>query len=548
MSALHIFALLGGVGLFLYGMTMMSSGLQNVAGDKMRDILEHVASNRIMAVVLGVVVTVLIQSSSATDMMVIGFVNSGLMTLLQALGVILGANIGTTVTAQITAFDLTAFAPFLLFAGVIMYLFMKKATIKYSGTIIMGFGMLFVGIGMIKQAILPLSNTQWFIDFMTRLSNPLVAVLFGVAFTALLQSSSSATVIFQAFAIQGLLEYRPAVYLVVGAAIGSVFPNILASLTTNRNGKRAALLNLLFNIFRAVFLCTLIGIFPQILSLIQSLSPGDVGRQIANTHTIFAIIAVLVALPFFEPLVKLTERLIPVLPEENRSREEMQLLYMVDPKKTLPAVALRQAMLEITRMGKMARDNLQDAMECFFSKDDELVTKVEDTESIVDYLTHEITDRLVDLRSQELSESDAFRVSKLMLVVSNFERISDHAENIIEYKAKIGSGKDMLSKSARKELKEMTEASLQSLDASIEVFENEDFEKLDYAQELEERVDDLQDQLTANHVKRLMKGKCDAMDGVIYTDIITDLERCFDHGINMATALIAPGMQFRYEK
>ena len=486
MSALNIFALLGGVGLFLYGMTMMSSGLQNVAGDKMREILEHVASNRFMAVILGVVVTVLIQSSSATDMMVIGFVNSGLMTLVQALGVILGANIGTTVTAQITAFDLTAFAPFLLFAGVLMYLFVKKVTVKYSGTIIMGFGMLFVGIGMIKQAILPLSDSQWFISFMTGLSNPFIAVLFGIAFTALLQSSSSATVIFQAFAIQGLLEYRPAVYLVIGAAIGSVFPNILASLTTNRNGKRAALLNLLFNVFRAVFLCTLIGIFPQILTGIQALSPGNVGRQIANTHTLFAILAVLVALPFFKPLVALTERIIPILPEETRSREEMRLIYMVDPKKTLPAVSIRQAMLEITRMGKMARDNLADAMECFFSRDDDLVQQVEDTEKIVDYLTHEITDKLVELRSLELSEHDAFRVSKLMLVASNFERISDHAENIIEYKGKIGSGKEMLSKAARKELKEMSEASLESLDASIEVFENEDFDKLAYAQELEE--------------------------------------------------------------
>ncbi|MCR5451018.1 MAG: Na/Pi cotransporter family protein [Lachnospiraceae bacterium] len=544
----NLFALVGGVGLFLYGMTLMSSGLQNVAGDKMREILESVTSNRFKSVLLGVLVTLLIQSSSATDMMVIGFVNSGIMQLTEALGVILGANIGTTVTAQVTAFDLTAFAPFLLFAGCIMYLFLKKPTIKYAGTIILGFGMLFVGVGMIKEAILPLADSPWFISFISKLSNPFLAVIFGVLFTALLQSSSSATVIFQAFAIQGLLDYKTAVYLVIGAAIGSVTPNILASLTTNRNGKRTALLNLEFNLFRAVFLSILIGIFPGILDLIQSISPDNIGRQIANTHTIFAITAVLVTMPFFTPLVKLTERIIPILPEENREREGKKLLYMVDPSHTLPAVALRQAMLEVTRMGKMARNNLADSLESFFSKDHELEDKVFSTESIVDYLSHEITDKLVELRSQELSEIDKFRVSKLTLVVSNFERISDHAENIVEYKQKIGSGKEILTKSARKELKEMGQATLESIDASIAVFENEDFSLLPHAQELEEKVDNYQDEITTNHVRRLMKGKCDPMTGVVYTDIVTDLERCSDHGINIATALITPGMRYKYQR
>ncbi len=538
MTPTQFFTLLGGVGLFLYGMTMMSSGLQNAAGDKLRVLLEKVTSNKFMAVFLGIAVTVLIQSSSATDMMVIGFVNSGLMQLAEAIAVIMGANIGTTITAQITAFDLTALAPFLLFAGVIMYLFIKKQMVKHAGSIVLGFGMLFVGIGLIKQAIKPLSQTPMFISFLDGLRNPFLAVLFGFAFTALLQSSSSSVVIFQAFAIQGILDYEIAVYLVIGAAVGSVTPNILASLTTNRNGKRTALLNLIFNLIRAVILFTLITLFPQITDFIRALSPGDVGRQVANTHTLFAIFAVLIMLPFTDKIVALTERLIPVLPEETRSKKEMQLIYMVDAKNTLPSVVIPQAIKELKRLGKLSRDNLEAAVNCFFSKDDELIEQVETTEAIVDYLTNEISDRLIELRSMNISESDVFRATKLTLIASNFERISDHAENIIEYKQKIGRAKDNLGKPARKEIKALAEATLKTIDMSIEIFSTEDFSKLPAAEAQEDLVDRLQADMIDAHMDRLLKGKCDPAAGVIFTDISTDLERCSDHAINIATALI----------
>ena len=538
MTATQFFTLLGGVGLFLYGMTIMSTGLQNAAGDKLRVLLEKVTSNRFMAVFLGIAVTVLIQSSSATDMMVIGFVNSGLMQLAEAIAAIMGANIGTTITAQITAFDLTAFAPFLLFAGVIMYLFVKDQMIKHSGSIVLGFGMLFVGIGLIKQAIVPLAQSQVFISFLDGLRNPLLAVLFGVGFTALLQSSSSSVVIFQAFAIQGILEYRVAVYLVIGAAIGSVTPNILASLTTNRNGKRTALLNLIFNLFRAAILFTLVTVFPQITEFIQMLSPNDVGRQVANTHTLFAIFAVLVMLPFSDRIVALTEKIIPVLPEETRSKKEMQLIYMSDVKNSVPSVVIAQAIKELKRLGKLSRDNLEAAVNCFFAKDDDLIEQVETTESIVDYLTNEISDRLIELRSMNISESDVFRATKLTLIASNFERISDHAENIIEYKQKIGRAKDNLTKGARREIKALTEATLKTIDMSIEIFSTEDFSLLPEAEAQEELVDKLQADMIDAHMERLLKGKCEPAAGVVFTDLSTDLERCSDHAINVATALI----------
>ena len=537
MTYVQFFTLLGGVGLFLYGMTIMSTGLQNAAGDKLRSLLEKVTSNKTVAVLLGIAVTVLIQSSSATDMMVIGFVNSGLMELAEAIAVIMGANIGTTITAQITAFDLTALAPILLFAGVIMYLFIKKPTVKHIGSIVLGFGMLFVGIGLIKDAIKPLSQSAAFITFLDNLKNPIIAILFGLAFTALLQSSSSSVVIFQAFAVQGILDYHTAVYLVIGAAIGSVTPNILASLTTNRNGKRTALLNLIFNLIRAVILTTLITVFPQILDFICALSPGDIGRQVANTHTLFAIFAVLIMLPFSDKIVAITEKLIPVLPEETRSKQEKQLIYMVEAKNTLPSVVIAQAVKEIERLGKMARDNLEASVECFFAKEDDLIEQVETTESIVDYLTNEITERLIQLRTMDISEADAFRATQLTIIASNFERISDHAENIIEYRQKIGRAKDNLSKPARKEIKSITEATLKTIDMSIEIFTTENFALLPACEAQEELVDQIQSDMVENHVNRLMKGKCDPAAGVVFTDMSTDLERCSDHAINIAVAL-----------
>ena len=547
MTIWDIISLLGGVGLFLYGMLIMSTGLKKAAGDQLRTILEKVTTNKLMAVLIGIVVTMLIQSSSATDMMVIGFVNSGLMNLAQAIGVIMGANIGTTVTAQITAFNLTALAPLLIFIGAIMYIFIKKPLVQHIGSIILGFGMLFVGIGLIKTSIIPLSDSKEFQDFLSTLDNPLVAVLFGVAFTALLQSSSSSVVIFQAFAVEGLLNYHQCVYLVIGAAIGSVAPNLLASLTTSRNGKRTALLNLYFNLFRACLLLVLITLIPGILDWIRALSPNDVARQVANTHTLFAIFAVLVALPLTGFIVKLAERSIPLQEYEQRSMDEQKLIYLVDDnKRIVPAVAMKQAMLEVIRMGHMSRENLETALTYFFdpTKDD-LFVQVEEREKTIDYLDHAISDKLVTLRSLQLSDNDVFRLSRLVRVVSNFERIGDHAENVIEFGERLKNAKATISEAGTAELRTMSDAVLETLDVALQVFENEDFSLLPKAEALEQRVDDMQEQFIQNHIDRLMVTACNPLCGVVFTDMCTDLERCSDQAINVATALYNPAKHGR---
>ncbi len=539
MTIWEMISMLGGVGLFLYGMTTMSTGLKNAAGDKLRSILERVTTNRLAAVAIGTLVTVLIQSSSATDMMVIGFVNSGLMNLSQAIGVIMGANIGTTVTAQITAFNLTAFAPLLLFLGCVANMFAKRQVIKHVGSIVLGFGMLFVGIGLIKSSISSLAAEPIFISFLSTLNHPAAAVLFGVVFTSLLQSSSSSVVIFQAFAVEGLLTYNQCVYLVIGAAIGSVTPNLLASLTTDRNGKRTALLNLYFNLVRAALLLTVIAIFPGVLRLIQGISPNDVARQVANTHTLFALFAVLVELPFADLLIKLVRKTLPLLPSEQRSQEEQKLIYLVNAEKNLPVIALRQGMLEINRMGKIARDNLDAALKYFFDpSQNDLYVQVEATEQTVDYLNHAIGDKLVQLRSLQLSDRDVFRLTKMMQVIGHYERISDHAENIIEFAARLKNAGASISETGMQELRTMSEAVLETLDVSMDVFENEHFNLLPHAEALEQRVDDMQEQYVQNHINRLMTTACNPLGGVIFTDMCTDLERCSDQAINIATALV----------
>ena len=537
MTFVEFFSLLGGVGLFLYGMSMMSTGLKNAAGEKMASILEHTTSNRFKAVLVGLIVTVLIQSSSATDMMVIGFVNSGLMTLLQAVGVILGANIGTTVTAQITAFDLGIIAPLILFIGAGMHLFAKKTMTRHIGAIIMGFGMLFVGISIIKLAMAPLAKSAEFIEFLSNLNNPALAVLFGILFTALLQSSSSSVVIFQTMAIEGLLTFEMAVYLIIGAAIGAVTPNFLASLTTNRNGKRTALLNLMFNLIRASILLLLVLLIPPFLELIQSLSPDDVGRQVANAHTIFAIIAVALVLPFAPQLVKLAQKIIPVKPEENRKIKDRKLLYIVPNDKLPPALALQQAKLEIVRMGKISSENLKNSVKCFFEKDSSLADEVLEVEDTVNYLNHAITAQLVRMRTLDMTPKELVRISQMTLVVSDLERISDHAENIVEYEAQMKEQKTSFSPEAIEDLRTIADATLASLEHCLSIFEHENFEELDKAEADEQAVDEMQKKNVSNHIQRLFNSECEPLAGVIFTDMTSDLERCSDHAINIAFAL-----------
>ena len=535
MTIAEVLSLLGGVGLFLFGMSIMSTGLKNSCGDNLQVILEKATTNKAVAVFVGLLMTVLVQSSSATDVMVIGFVNSGMMTLAQAIGVILGANIGTTITAQITAFNIATFTPFILFIGAVMYLFMKKDLVKHLGSFFMGFGMLFQGITIMKAAIAPLAQSVMFKNFLAGLTNPFVALVFGIAFTALLQSSSSSTVIFQTFVAQGILDYNVAVYLVIGAAIGSVAPNLLASLTANRNGKRSAILNLLFNVIRAMVIIVIINVTP-LLTWIQSTS-SDPARQIANTHTIFAFIAVLIIFPFTDYIIKLTYMFIPELPEETRAAEDRQLVFMTQVNNVPPNMAIHQAQLEAARMGAIAAENFEKAIDCFFDYSPEKVEDVEQREETVNILNHSIQDAMVKLQTLNLTPAMLRRISAITIAVTDMERISDHAENIIEYATRMKNKKTKLSKKAAKELKDMADNSMEEVELAIDIFTSENYENLGKIEKLEKKVDKQEKQLINHHVERLMENKCEPIAGVIFSDMVTDLERCADHAINIAYAL-----------
>ncbi|MCD8143523.1 MAG: Na/Pi cotransporter family protein [Clostridiales bacterium] len=537
MELLDIFTLLGGVGLFLYGMTQMSSGLKAAAGDNLRIILQKATSNRFTSVMVGILVTLMIQSSSATDVMVIGFVNAGMMTLTQAIGVIMGANIGTTVTAQLTAFNLSSYAPLILFVGAVMYLFLKNGTVKSIGSVILGFGMLFEGIALMKSAIAPLAESEAFVNMLSGLSNPFLAVLFGIAFTALLQSSSSSIVIFQAFASTGILSYEVAVYLILGAAVGSVTPNLLAALTANRNGKRSAILNLLFNVVRCVVIGVIITLFPQVLRLIQSLSPNDIARQIANTHTIFAIFAVIIELPLTNTIVRVAERIIPLKEEETRKAKDQRLVYLNSLDSLPAAVSLNQAKLEIYRMGEFALNNLRTAIDYFFDNDESKIQQVLYQEDTVDYLDHNITQALIDLRYHHLPPRDLNRLGRLLLDVSDIERISDHAVNLTEYRQKLNQRKGTLTKEALDDLHIIADATLASVEYSLQLFRDDRFNDLPEAEALEHIVNESEDMCISNHVDRMMEAECDPMGGVVYSDMVMDLERCSDHAINVAYSL-----------
>jgi phosphate:Na+ symporter len=340
--------------------------------------------------------------------------------------------------------------------------------------------------------------------------------------------------------MQGILTYDVAVYLVIGAAIGSVTPNLLASLTTNRNGKRTAVLNLIFNIIRAIILLILISLVPQLLDMIQALSPDDIGRQIANTHTIFAIIAVVILLPFTNKLIWIVEKLIPVLPEENEQIEDRKLQYIANLKNMPVSFAISQTHLEITRMGRIAAKNLNRSLECFFDYDPDKAERVRKREESVDILNSVIAEAMLDLRAMELSQENIRRISMMNIAITDMERFSDHAENIVEYAETLTNKKVWLTEAAEKELRQMAADTLQVVDMSLDIFETEDYSKLDEIERIEDKIDRQETKLVNNHVARFVQEQCDPLAGVVFTDIVTDLERCGDNAINVAYALKGP--------
>ena len=530
MNNFEIFTgIFGGLGLFLYGMKLMSYGLENIAGERLKGILEKITSNKIMGVLVGTIVTAVIQSSSATTVMVVSFVNAGLMSLVQATGVILGSNIGTTITAQIVSFSLEVVAPIFIGIGAILMLSSKKKKIKDIAVISVGFGILFMGMGLMSSSMKPIAELEIFkeiIIIMGRYS--ILGVLVGVIMTAIVQSSSATTSILVALAAAGTIDMKIAFPIVLGCNIGTCVTAIIASLTANKTAKKAALLHLLFKIFGTIIFLPL---SVYVVKVVAYLTPNNLGRQVANAHTIFNIVITLVVLPISGYFVKFVNK---VLPDEEE-KEVCGAIYLDKKLLETPVVASTQVIKETIRMAKISRDNFQLAMKAFFYGDYENIKGVYENENIINTLEREITEYLIALSQHNLTKENAELVSEVYHTINDIERIGDHAENIVELATSKFNNNIEMSKQALKEIEEIFEATLDSLDIAIKCFSNYDISNDKVVNEVEDRIDMLEKQFRNNNIARLNSKQCYASSGVMFFDLLSNLERIGDHANNIAT-------------
>ena len=530
-----ILTLMGGLGLFLFGMTFMSQGLQKAAGAKLRSVLTAISKNKYIGVLFGALFTAIIQSSGATTVMVVTFVNAGLMELTQAVGIIFGANIGTTITAQLVSFNLTAVAPVILFVGVVMFLFMKKPIFKKVGEVVIGFGALFMGISMMSGSMQQLNDYPVVINTLSRLTNPALAILVGLIITVIVQSSSVTVSILLLMAGQGLVSLPVCFYFILGCNIGSCTPAVMAAMDAKKDAKRAALIHVLFNVFGMVIISViLIFAMEPFTAFINAISGGDIKRSVANTDTIYKVFQTIIFLPVTTQFINLVTRLIP---GNDVKQEGFSLQYINMTTVFSPTAAIVEAMQEIGRMGRKAEQNLRLAMEAFFDGDQSKIDQVYQTEKYIDYLSHEITDYLVDVNQRQLPVADSQKIGGLFHVVNDIERIGDHAENIADAAVRMREQNLAFTKKATKEIQDMFERDMRILTCALEMFENEDRSHMQEILGIEEEVDQMEIELQNSHIRRMAKGKCSPESGLVFTDLVTGLERIADHATNIAFAL-----------
>lgn len=539
MGAEIVLGLMGGLGLFLYGMKQMSEGLEKVAGAKMRSVLEFFTKNRLVGTLVGILFTAIVQSSSATTVMVVSFVNSGLMNLMQAAGVIMGANIGTTVTSQLISFNLSALAPLFIMIGVVMVMFCKKTKVRQIGEVILGFGILFMGLSTMSGSMSSLKESPQVVGIMSSLTNPFLAVLVGFVVTAVLQSSSATVGIVLLLASQGLLDLQICFFIILGCNMGSCVSALIASLSGKKNAKRAALIHFLFNIFGSVFImiCLFIALEP-ITQFIVRISGGIPAREVANAHTIIKVVEVLILFPFIQWIVKLTYVLVPEGVEETARETGCELMYIGEKSVLSATTAVFDATRELERMGHMAITNLERAMNALITEDEEDIKEVYAVEKNIDFLNHAITDYLVRINQTTLPMDDAKNIGGLFHVVNDIERIGDHAENIVDAaKTKIAQNLDF-SPEAKRELSTMLDMVIKITTYALDMFSNNNQEHMEEILELEDHVDDMERALQEAHVQRLTKHECTPASGMIFSDIISGLERVSDHATNIAFSLL----------
>lgn len=540
MSFEIILSMAGGLGLFLFGMTVMSESIEKVAGAKLRSILEMFTTNRFTGLVVGIIFTGIIQSSSACTVMVVSFVNSGLMSLYQAAGVIYGANIGTTITSQLVSFNLSEAAPIILLAGVLTMMLGKgKQNAEKIGEVIVGFGILFMGLSGMSGAMEGMKDSPGVMQLLSSLHSPILAVLMGTVLTAIIQSSSVTVSIVLLMANEGLLGLPISLFIILGCNIGACASALLASMTGKKDAKRAAMIHFLFNVIGTVlfYFILMVGM-EYVIDGIMSISGGNAGRFVANAHTIIKIFQVIMLFPFSNAIVKLTYVLVPGDDKKVGYRDSFQLKYIGEKVVFNPATAVVEVMKEIERMASLATENLNRAMNALITLDSEDIEDVYEVEKNINFLNHSITNYLVKINQATLPIEDLKSIGALFHVVNDIERIGDHAENVAD-SAKQRIGTDVnFSKEAQRGLGEMLDMVNNLIQYSLEMFSTGTEDHLEDIMRLEDAVDEKERELQKDHVGRLTRNECSPEAGMLFSDIVSGLERVADHATNIAFSIL----------
>ena len=540
MSFAVILKLMGGLGLFLYGMKVMSDSIENAAGAKLRAILEKLTTNRFMGMLLGILVTAAIQSSSACTVMVVSFVNSGLMDLYQAAGVIFGATVGATVTTQLVSFNLSEYAPVFLLVGILVIMFSKNTGVKKWAMVFVGFGVLFLGLASISEAMVEVKEDQMAMAVLGSLENHLLAVIVTTILTAIIESSSVMVSIILLLCKGGLLDIHVCLFMILGCSIGGCAPALLTSMQGKKDAKRAALIHLYFNLIGSAVLYFILTVAEeQVIGGLEYISHNDLGREIANAYTLFKLFQVVLLLPFSSQLVKLSYLTVPGEDEDAGYRAQYTLQYIGEKVVFSPATAVVDAILELERMGSLASENINRAMNALITLDQEDIDEVYEVEKNINYLNHAIVNYLVKVGQMNLPVDDRRQIGALFHVANDIERIGDHAENVADA-AKLRKEKHIdFTKDAQREMGELLGMVNESVRFAMDSFAgngNVD-EKIAMVQDLEDKIDAKERELQNRHVERLEKNECSPEAGMLFSDIISGLERVADHAMNIAYAI-----------
>ena len=538
MSLSTVFSMAAGLGLFLYGMHLMSKAIETVAGTRLRRILEIFTTNRFSGLVVGVVFTAVVQSSSACTAMVVSFVNAGLMNLYQAAGVIFGANIGTTVTSQLVSFNLSQYAPVILLAGVIVTMFTSRQRVKEWGEVIVGFGILFLGLSTMSSAMAVMKTEPLIVNTLRSLTNPVLATLMGLVITSVVQSSSVTVSIVLLLAQQDLLALPICLYIILGCNIGACSTALLASLSGKKDAKRAALIHFWFNVIGTILIYIILAFaMDPVIRLIQSVS-ADNGRFVANAHTLIKIFQVIVLFPFIKPIVKLASATVRGEDKKVGYRESYQLKFIGEKVVFNPATAVVEVVKELDRMASLASENLNRSMNALITLDEEDIEETYEVEKNINFLNHSITAYLVKINQSPLPIDDLKSIGALFHVVNDIERIGDHAENMADAARQRKENGATFSKQAQKELGEMLDMVNTIIQYAVEIFATSNERHVKDVEELEERIDAKERELQEKHIERLTRGECTPEAGMIFSDVVTGLERVADHATNIAFATI----------